>query len=73
MDGKVQSITTIFIISYEVESIAKIIIIICNYMFRPFRPSFFFILIRQTARSTQWEVLVIGDEISFPMVVYIVE
>jgi hypothetical protein len=27
MDGKVQSITTIFIISYEVESIAKIITI----------------------------------------------
>jgi hypothetical protein len=28
MDGKVQSITTIFIISYEVESVANIIIII---------------------------------------------
>jgi hypothetical protein len=38
MDGKLQSITAIFIISYDVESIAKIITI-CNYMFRPYRPS----------------------------------
>jgi hypothetical protein len=32
------SITTIFIISYGVESIAKIITI-CNYTFRPYQPS----------------------------------